>query len=150
MRRAPLPSFRSITLAFTVTSCESSGLAAISFLQSDKSSPACPSSFARTKASLPLSDGHARKRASASIGLEIENLGSAIEEAKRRVEAAERHATLEAARENARRVREIATVAASRGARIAESARTLRDEITRLNVDLEQMRRLGAPVTGGR
>ena len=34
--------------------------------------------------------------------------------------------------------------------KIAEAARTLRDEIKRLEADLERMRRLGAPLANGR
>ena len=89
-------------------------------------------------------------RASVSISLEIENLRSAIEEAARRAISAERDAALEATRKKARRVQDIAAAAAPRGIRIAEAAATLRDEIKALNADLNEMRRLGAPVVNGR
>jgi hypothetical protein len=92
----------------------------------------------------------AMNRARAELALEIESIEAALAEAGRRVAAAERQATLKAQHDKARRVRDIAAAVAPSGARIAEAARTLRDEIKALNADLDEMRRLGAPVVNGR
>jgi hypothetical protein len=89
-----------------------------------------------------------RKRA--ALALDIDSLATALAEAERRVAAARREVELEAERERARQVRAIADAMTARGDRIAEAAHTLRDEIRRLDDDLERMRRLGAPVANGR
>ncbi len=79
-----------------------------------------------------------------------ETLEMALAEAERRVEAAKADAEAEAQRAKARDCREIAATAGARGAKIAEAARTLRDEIMRLDEELERMRLLGAPIANGR
>jgi hypothetical protein len=82
--------------------------------------------------------------------LEIENLEDAIAAAKDRTAAAKRAVELAAELEKARKVRDIAVGAGSRGAKIAAAARTLRDEIRKLGDEFEQMRRLVAPIVGQR
>ena len=74
-------------------------------------------------------DGAAEKRLkalnteAAHINLDIENVRSAIDEAKRRLAAAERDEAMAAARENAARAAEVADSIAARGKRIDAALR---------------------------
>jgi hypothetical protein len=79
----------------------------------------------------------------ATAGLEVENIRSAIEEAKRRLSAAERDEAMAAARENAGRAAEIADRIAERGPRIDEAFVKARAELEGLKSDVDELHKLG-------
>jgi hypothetical protein len=82
---------------------------------------------------------------SVTIGLSIENLNSAIEEAKVHLVEAERAADLAQHRANAAEVRRIAGRVEQRGVALSAALADLCNEFTALEADLEQMRALKAP-----
>jgi hypothetical protein len=85
----------------------------------------------------------AANAASGSIAIEIENLQSAIDEAKRRVDAAERGEVREALAENARRAVTIGEHIKQRGRKLDELANGLFAEAEALREDLATLHGLG-------
>jgi hypothetical protein len=83
---------------------------------------------------------------STTIAFEIENLRSAIDEARIRLAEAERNADLVAARSNAGQVTEIAARVEKRGPAIAAAVASLCEEFAGLSADLNQIRMLKAPI----
>jgi hypothetical protein len=79
----------------------------------------------------------------ATLGLELENINSAIDEAKRRVDAAERGEVREALAENARRAVAIGEQIKQRGKRLDELATALFAEAKALREDLAELHKCG-------
>jgi small-conductance mechanosensitive channel len=87
---------------------------------------------------------------SVTIGLEVENLRSAIDEAKARLADAERMADLSTQRTRATQVKEIAARVQARGPTIAAAVAALCNEYGGLVEDLNEIRMLNAPIVQGR
>jgi hypothetical protein len=94
-------------------------------------------------------DGAAEKRLkalnteAAHINLDIENIRSAIEEATRRLAAAERDEAMAAAKENALAARKLADSIAARGKRIDAAFDAARAELEGLKSDTDELHKLG-------
>jgi hypothetical protein len=112
----------------------------------------------RRKISFAAHDGDAKAKSrlaklnaeSLESGLQIENLLSAVDEAKARLAEAEREVGLAAQRANAMEVMALATHASRRGGRIRDLTQELAAEISGAVSDLRRFGALGVPTSGAR
>ena len=87
---------------------------------------------------------------SANLGLDTENLKSAIDEGRQRLVEANRQADLARRKADARKVRELGVQIRKHGPIIAAALATLRDSFVALTGDLRTARELGCEVTPSR
>ncbi len=124
-----------------------SSRAALASLDNERKALAYGAHTGNAKAKSELDALNKRRAAHA---LDLEGLEVAHAHAGARVDEARREAARAVELDRARKVRSITDAAAGRGMRIAEAVRTLRDEILRMTADLDEARRLGAPIANGR